>query len=58
MNMMIKGRRTHMRHASRTRPADLECLFEKGDLDLNISVKYVHTNQQIADISTKGSFHM
>ena len=53
--MTIKGSSPHMRHASRTYRVDLGCLFENVNLELDISMKYVHTNQQIAHMSTKSS---
>ena len=45
-----------MRHVSRTRRANLDRLLERIKLHSNISVKYVHINQQIADILTTSSF--
>ena len=36
---------------------NLDWLIERVKLDSNMSVKYVHTNKQIADILPKG-FHM
>ena len=44
-----------MHHVSRTHRVNLDWLFERIKLESNISVMYVHTNQQTADISTKGS---
>ena len=39
-----------MRHVSRTHRGNLYWLCERISVSSNISVKYVHTNQQIASI--------
>ena len=41
---------------SRTHRVNLDWLCERIRLNSNISVTYVHTNQQFADMLTKGSF--
>jgi len=45
-----------MRHVQRTHRVDLDWLFERVLLDDSISLRYVRTNEQMADILTKGSF--
>ena len=45
-----------MRHVSRTHRVDLDWLFERVDLDSNVSFRYVNTKEQIVDILVKGSF--
>ena len=45
-----------MRHVGRTHRVDLDWLFERIHKDPAISIKYVNTKQQLADILTKGSF--
>ena len=47
--MIIKGRSPHMRHVSRTHRVNLDLLFERINVNSHIAVKYVQTNQQIAD---------
>ena len=49
MKMVIKGRRPHVRFVSRRHRVNLDGLFGRVNLESNISVKCVHTNQQIAD---------
>ena len=41
-----------MRHVARTHLVNLDWLVDSVNLDSNISVKHVHTNQQIADFVT------
>ena len=53
--MIIESRRPDMRHGSRTHRVELDRLIELTHLDSNISIRYVHTKEQIADILTKGS---
>ena len=50
IKVIIKGKSPHMSHVLRTHRVNLDWLFEKNDLNSNMSVKYVHSNQQIADI--------
>ena len=45
-----------MRHVPRTHRVDLDWLFERVREDPGISIRYVNTKMQIADILTKGSF--
>ena len=54
--MKIKGKSPYMRDMSRTHRVDLDWLCERINVDSNICVKYVHTNQQIADMLMKASF--
>jgi hypothetical protein len=56
IKMCIKGRSQNLRHVARTHRVDLDWLFERILKDPAISIKYVNTKQQIADIFTKGSF--
>ena len=56
IKMCIKGRSLNLRHVQRTHRVDLEWLFERILQDSAISIKYVNTKQQLADIFTKGSF--
>ena len=56
VKMCIKGRSLNLRHVSRTHRVDLDWLFERILQDPAISIKYVNTKQQLADIFTKGSF--
>ena len=45
-----------MRHVSRTHRVALDWLFDRINLDPKIQIKYMHTKNQFADISTKGNF--
>jgi len=56
IKMTIKGRSPSMRHLSRTHRVDLDWLFERFRDDPGVSIKYINTKIQIADILTKGSF--
>jgi hypothetical protein len=56
MDMIMTGRTNRMRDVPRTHRIDLDWLFERILYDPAISIKYVNTKQQIADIFTKGSF--
>ena len=56
MKTIIKGRCPHMCHVSRTHRVNWDWHFERVNVNSNISLKYVHTYQQIAHMSTKGSF--
>ena len=56
IKMTVKGRSPAMRHITRTHRVDTDWLFERFQNDPGISIKYVNTKQQIADILTKGSF--
>ena len=56
IKMIIKGRSPTMRHVSRTHRVALDWLFNRIDLDPKIQIKYIDTNNQLADILTKGNF--
>ena len=45
-----------MRHVSRTHRVALDWLFDRINLDSKISIKYVDTKHQLADILAKGNF--
>ena len=45
-----------MRHVNRTHRVNLDWIFERVREDPAITIKYVNTKQQAADILTKGSF--
>ena len=57
MKMVIKGRRPHVRFVSRRHRVNLDGLFGRVNLESNISVKCVYTNQQIADYFNERFFH-
>ena len=54
--MCLKGRSPNLRHISRTHRVDLDWLIERIKVDPGIRMKYVGTNQQLADMLTKASF--
>ena len=56
IKMIIKGRSPTMRHVSRTHRVALDWLFDRINLDSKIQIKYIDTNNQLADILTKGNF--
>ena len=56
IKMIIKGRSPMMRHVSRTHRVVSEWLFDRINLTLKIQIKYVDTENQLADMLTKGSF--
>ena len=56
IKMTIKGRSPNMRHVARTHRVDLDWLFERIREDPGISIRYVNTKDQIADLLTKGAF--
>ena len=56
IKMIIKGRSPTMRHVSRIHRVALDGLFDRVNLDPKIQIKYVDTNNQLADMLTKGSF--
>ena len=56
IKMIIKGRRTTMRHVSRTHRVPFDWLFDQIKLDPKIQIKYIDTKNQFADILTKGNF--
>ena len=45
-----------MKHVSRTHKVALDWLFDRINLDPKIQVKHVDTQNQLADILTKGNF--
>ena len=56
IKMIIKGRSPTMSRVSRTHRVALDWLFDRINLDSKIQIKYIDTNNQLADILTKGSF--
>ena len=56
IKMFIEGRSPTMRHVSRTHRVALDWLFDRINLDSKIQNSYIDTNNQLAGISTKGSF--
>jgi hypothetical protein len=56
IKMCQKQRSPNMRHVSRTHRVDLDWLFERISFDDAITMTWVNTKQQAADIFTKGSF--
>ena len=57
IKMIIKARSPTMRHVSSTHRVALDWLFDRINLDPKIQIKYIDTQNQIADILTKGKFH-
>ena len=56
IKMCVKGRSPNMRHVARTHRIDLDWLFERLLKDSAITMSYINTKQQLADMFTKGSF--
>ena len=56
IKMIIEGRSPTMRHVSRTHRVALDWLFDRINLDSKIQIKYIDTEDQLADILTKGNF--
>ena len=56
IKMIIKGRSPTLRHVSRTHRVALYFLFYRINLDTKIRIKYIDTENQLADILTKGKF--
>ena len=54
--MIIKGRSPTMRHVSRTHRVAFDCLFDRINLDPRTQMKYVDTNNKLANILTKVNF--
>ena len=54
--MIIKGKKSTMRHVSRTHRVALDWLFDRIKLDPKIQIKYIDTKKQLADMLTKGNF--
>ena len=56
IKICLKGRSPTLRHISRTHRVDLDWLIERIKTDPGIQMKYVGTNEQMADMLTKASF--
>ena len=56
IKMIMKGRSPTMRHVSRTHRVAVDWLFDRINLDPKIQIKYIDTQNQLADILTKGNF--
>ena len=56
IKMIIKGRSPTMRHVSRTHRVALDWLFDRINLDPKIQIKYIDTNNPLADTLTEGNF--
>ena len=56
IKMCIKGRSPTMRHVARTHRVDLDWLIERVKLDPGVRIKFVGTDEQMADMLTKSSF--
>ena len=56
IKMTVKGRSPNLRHVARTHRVDLDFLFDLFKKDHGITIRYVGTKSQIADILTKGQF--
>ena len=54
--MCIKGRSPNLRYVPRTHRVDLDWLIERIKIDPGVNLKYVETNEQMADLLTKASF--
>ena len=52
IKMIINGRRTTMRHISRTHRVALDSLFDRINSDPKIQIKYADTTNQMADMLT------
>ena len=56
IKMIIKGRCSALRHAFRTHRVALDWLFDRINLDPKIQIKYIDTENQLADILTRRNF--
>ena len=56
IKMCIKQRAPAMRHMARTLRINLDWLFERITEDPCITIKYISTKMQLADILTKAAF--
>ena len=56
IKICLKGRSPTFRHIPRTHRVDLDWLVERIKVDPGIQMKYVGTNEQMADMLTKASF--
>ena len=57
IKMIVKGRNPTMRHVSRTHRVALDWLFDRINLEPKVQIKYVDTENQLADMLTNGQFH-
>ena len=58
IKMIMKSRSPTMRHVSRTHRVALDWLFDRINLDPKIQIKHIDTENQLADILTKGISHV
>ena len=56
IKMCLKVRAPTLRHVSRTHRIDVDLLLEQVHAIEGLSIKYINTKLQLADIFTKGSF--
>ena len=56
IKMCIKGRSPNLRDISRTHRLDLDRLIERIKIDPGVNLKFVGTDEQMADLLTKASF--
>ena len=56
IKMIIKGRSTTMRHVSRTHRVAIDWLVDRINLDPKMQTKHVDTQNQLADMLSKGNF--
>ena len=56
IKMIIKGRSPTIRHVSRTHRVALDWLCNRINLDNKIQIKYIDTQNQLADNLTKENF--
>ena len=56
IRMCLKGRSPALRHVTRTHRVNVDWVYERLRNDPCISIKFVGTKRQVADIFTKGSF--
>ena len=56
IHTVIKGRSQTLRHVNRTQRVCLDWLLERLQNASGISLRYVHTKQQVADVLTKAGF--
>ena len=56
IKMIINGRSPTMRHVSRSHRVALDWLFDRINLDTKIQIKFIDTQNKLADMLTKGNF--
>ena len=56
IKMTIKQRSPTLAYITRTHRVSQDWMFERIEIDPAISIKYVNTKEQIADMMTKGVF--